>query len=124
MADQDDVLQLIEDEARPHPVSAARKWKVAVIDDDAAVHEGTRFALSDYVLNGQTLAGAETFYLGHRSGAIFVPPVSVLDHVLVPESPGDDATLIHVLAPDAKSKRLVEIGRIGSLAVNDSTKLA
>ena len=55
MADQDDVLQLIEDDARPHPPTAARRWKVAVIDDDAAVHEGTRFALSDYVLNGQTL---------------------------------------------------------------------
>uniref|UniRef100_UPI0038F77293 hypothetical protein n=1 Tax=Streptomyces turgidiscabies TaxID=85558 RepID=UPI0038F77293 len=35
--------------------SSARKWKVAVIDDDAAVHEGTRFALSDYSLNGATL---------------------------------------------------------------------
>ena len=55
MADQDDVLQLIEDEARPQAAHGARKWKVAVIDDDAAVHEGTRFALSDYVLNGQTL---------------------------------------------------------------------
>jgi signal transduction histidine kinase/response regulator of citrate/malate metabolism len=54
MADQDDVLQLIEDDHRPH-VAPTRKWKVAVIDDDAAVHEGTRFALSDYVLNGQTL---------------------------------------------------------------------
>ena len=32
-----------------------RKWKIAVIDDDHAVHEGTRFALSDYNLNGQTL---------------------------------------------------------------------
>jgi outer membrane protein assembly factor BamB len=64
-----------------------------------------------FVLNSQTLAGVETFYLGHRSGAIFVPPVSVLDHVLVPESPGDDATLIHVIAADEKSKRLVEIGR-------------
>jgi signal transduction histidine kinase/CheY-like chemotaxis protein len=54
MADQDDVLQLIEDDARPH-AAPTRKWKIAVIDDDAAVHEGTRFALSDYVLNGQTL---------------------------------------------------------------------
>ena len=35
--------------------AAARKWKIAVIDDDQAVHEGTRFALSDYSLNGQTL---------------------------------------------------------------------
>jgi signal transduction histidine kinase len=35
--------------------STARKWKIAVIDDDQAVHEGTRFALSDYNLHGQTL---------------------------------------------------------------------
>jgi signal transduction histidine kinase/response regulator of citrate/malate metabolism len=54
MADQDDVLQLIEDDHRL-PAAPTRKWKVAVIDDDAAVHEGTRFALSDYALNGQTL---------------------------------------------------------------------
>ena len=55
MADQDDVLQLIEDSGRVPEASTARKWKVAVIDDDHAVHEGTRFALSDYNLNGQTL---------------------------------------------------------------------
>jgi len=55
MADQDDVLQLIEDAGRAPEASTARKWKVAVIDDDHAVHEGTRFALSDYNLNGQTL---------------------------------------------------------------------
>jgi signal transduction histidine kinase len=55
MADQDDVLQLIEDSG-PEPEAAnARKWKIAVIDDDPAVHEGTRFALSDYTLNGQSL---------------------------------------------------------------------
>ena len=45
MADQDDVLQLIEDAGRAPEASTARKWKIAVIDDDAAVHEGTRFAL-------------------------------------------------------------------------------
>ena len=55
MADQDDVLQLIEDSGRAPEASTSRKWKVAVIDDDQAVHEGTRFALSDYNLNGQTL---------------------------------------------------------------------
>jgi hypothetical protein len=55
MAEQDDVLHLIDD-AGPAPEDpAARKWKIAVIDDDAAVHEGTRFALSDYSLNGATL---------------------------------------------------------------------
>jgi len=55
MADQDDVLQLIEDDVRPAQAGSGRRWKIAVIDDDAAVHEGTRFALSDYSLNGQTL---------------------------------------------------------------------
>lgn len=56
MADQDDVLDLIDDSGADRPdASTVRKWKVAVIDDDRAVHEGTRFALSDYSLNGQTL---------------------------------------------------------------------
>ena len=55
MAEQDDVLHLIDDSGTAPEVSTARKWKIAVIDDDQAVHEGTRFALSDYNLHGQTL---------------------------------------------------------------------
>ena len=52
MSDETDIVTLIDDEARAEPVAAAR-WKVAVIDDDTAVHDGTRFALYDYSLNGQ-----------------------------------------------------------------------
>ena len=55
MAEQDDVLHLIDDSGSVPEASTARRWKVAVIDDDQAVHEGTRFALSDYNLNGQAL---------------------------------------------------------------------
>jgi signal transduction histidine kinase len=55
MAEQDDVLHLIDDTGAAPEDTSARKWKVAVIDDDHAVHEGTRFALSDYSLNGQGL---------------------------------------------------------------------
>ncbi len=55
MAEQDDVLHLIDDSGTVPEASSARKWKIAVIDDDKAVHDGTRFALSDYSLNGQTL---------------------------------------------------------------------
>jgi signal transduction histidine kinase len=55
MAEQDDVLHLIDDTGTAQEDSSARKWKIAVIDDDQAVHEGTRFALSDYTLNGQGL---------------------------------------------------------------------
>lgn len=64
-----------------------------------------------FLLSSETLAGVESHYLGHKTGAIFVPPVTVLDHILVPESPGDDYTLIHVLAVDEKTKRLAEVGR-------------
>jgi signal transduction histidine kinase len=48
---EDDILQIIDDRAQP-PDTGPR-WKIAVIDDDPAVHEGTRFALSDFMLNGQ-----------------------------------------------------------------------
>ncbi|EHR06403.1 ATP-binding response regulator [Bradyrhizobium sp. WSM471] len=55
MAEQDDVLHLIDDTGTASEDVDARKWKIAVIDDDPAVHDGTRFALSDYNLNGQGL---------------------------------------------------------------------
>jgi signal transduction histidine kinase len=55
MAEQDDVLHLIDDTGTASEDTTARKWKIAVIDDDPAVHDGTRFALSDYSLNGQGL---------------------------------------------------------------------
>ena len=55
MAEQDDVLHLIDDTGAVPDDEPVRKWKIAVIDDDQAVHEGTRFALSDYSLNNQGL---------------------------------------------------------------------
>jgi signal transduction histidine kinase/CheY-like chemotaxis protein len=55
MAEPDDVLHLIDDTGTTREDSSTRKWKIAVIDDDPAVHDGTRFALSDYSLNGQGL---------------------------------------------------------------------
>jgi signal transduction histidine kinase/CheY-like chemotaxis protein len=55
MAEQDDVLHLIDDTGTVQDDLSVRKWKIAVIDDDQAVHEGTRFALSDYSLNGAGL---------------------------------------------------------------------
>jgi signal transduction histidine kinase/response regulator of citrate/malate metabolism len=53
MSDEHDIIRVIEDEETPPVDQAALAWKVAVIDDDAAVHEGTRFALYDYSLHGQ-----------------------------------------------------------------------
>src|ERR1700754_548672 len=53
--DDDDVLHLLDDEPAPDVVHARRAWTIAVVDDDPAVHEGTRFALYDYALHGQGL---------------------------------------------------------------------
>jgi signal transduction histidine kinase len=54
MTDENDFIRMIDEDgpATPAPPPA---WKVAVIDDDQAVHEGTRFALYDYSLNGQSI---------------------------------------------------------------------
>jgi signal transduction histidine kinase/DNA-binding NarL/FixJ family response regulator len=54
MAD-DDILHLIEDTDEQPTGESGPRWKVAVIDDDPAVHDGTRFALADYRLHGQGL---------------------------------------------------------------------
>jgi signal transduction histidine kinase/CheY-like chemotaxis protein len=50
----DDTLTLIPDdldEAKP----SAGAWVIAVIDDDPAVHDGTRYALASYTLDGRGL---------------------------------------------------------------------
>ena len=76
MADQEDILHLIDDTG-PEPQKApGRKWKVAVIDDDHAVHEGTRFALSDYSLNGQTLDILSAYSAAVRTPFFFPNRVS------------------------------------------------
>jgi signal transduction histidine kinase/DNA-binding NarL/FixJ family response regulator len=51
----DDLLHLIEDSREVHADAAAARYKIAVIDDEPAVHDGTRFALADYRLHGQGL---------------------------------------------------------------------
>jgi signal transduction histidine kinase len=55
MAEPDDIIDLIEDSAGEQVGELGPRWKVVIIDDEPAVHDGTRFALSDYTLNGQGL---------------------------------------------------------------------
>lgn len=70
-----------------------RRRKVAVIDDDPAVHEGTRFALSDYSLNGQgiEILHADSAAEGRRLMAAH-PDIAVvlLDVVMESETAGLD----------------------------------
>jgi signal transduction histidine kinase len=50
-----DVFAVVEDGAGT-ATTEGRPSKIAIIDDDEAVHEGTRFALEGYELNGRGLA--------------------------------------------------------------------
>ncbi|WP_342148946.1 sensor histidine kinase [Methylorubrum sp. SB2] len=49
----DDLLELMPDEPPAGPRTG--HWTIALIDDDPAVHEGTRYALSGYELEGRGL---------------------------------------------------------------------
>jgi signal transduction histidine kinase len=52
-----DLLTLVDDEASSLAKDGPRadRIKIAVVDDDAFVHEGTRFALANYALGGRSL---------------------------------------------------------------------
>ncbi|SFM34800.1 DUF3369 domain-containing protein [Methylobacterium pseudosasicola] len=50
----DDILTLIPDDADEAQPNAGA-WVIAVIDDDPAVHDGTRYALASYTLDGRSL---------------------------------------------------------------------
>jgi signal transduction histidine kinase/DNA-binding NarL/FixJ family response regulator len=51
----DDLVVFLEDGEEIGRPAPDRVWKIAIIDDEPAVHDGTRFALYDYVLHGQGL---------------------------------------------------------------------
>jgi signal transduction histidine kinase len=55
MAEEQEFVSFIDDAEPDGAAAAQRRWKVVVIDDDPAVHDGTRFALYDYRLHGQGL---------------------------------------------------------------------
>lgn len=92
MQDRDDLLVLIDDDELPAP-SAKSVWKVAIVDDDPAVHEGTRFALYDFQLGGHGLellsaySGEEGFCLLRDNPDI---AVVLLDVVMESEAAGLD----------------------------------
>ncbi|MDP4022094.1 DUF3369 domain-containing protein [Methylobacterium sp. NEAU 140] len=88
----DDILTLVpddEDEGQP----PAGTWTIAVIDDDPAVHDGTRYALAGYTLDGRGLeilaarsaAEARVLLAERRDVAVVL-----LDVVMETESAGLD----------------------------------
>jgi signal transduction histidine kinase/CheY-like chemotaxis protein len=90
MAD-DDILQILDDEVADRQAEPPPRWKVVVIDDDRAVHSGTRFALYDYVLNGQGLELISAYSAAEGREVMAAHPdaaVVLLDVVMESEGAG------------------------------------
>jgi CheY-like chemotaxis protein len=96
------------------PASHAPPWKVAVIDDDAAVHDGTRFALGDYRLHGRGLellsarSAAEARDLLRRH-----PDTAVILLDVVMETEGAGLDLVEYIRDELKNETVRIILRTG-----------
>ena len=110
---EDDIVQLIDD-PREKPAEQGPRWKIAVIDDEPAVHDGTRFALSDYRLNGQGLeilsaySAAEGRELMRRHADV---AVVLLDVIMETDTAG--LSLVEFIRKDIKNETVRIILRTG-----------
>jgi signal transduction histidine kinase/DNA-binding NarL/FixJ family response regulator len=111
---EEELLTVIEDDEPAVPGEHGTRWKVAVIDDDPAVHDGTRFALYDYILNGQKLeiisahsaAEGRELLRAHRDIAVVL-----LDVVMESEHAGLD--LVEFIRKELKNETVRIILRTG-----------
>src|SRR6516165_4872548 len=110
---EDDIVHLIDDPGDRPPEQGPR-WRIAVIDDEPAVHDGTRFALSDYRLNGQGLeilsaySAAEGRELMRRHPDI---AVVLLDVIMETDTAG--LGLVEFIRKDLKNETVRIILRTG-----------
>jgi signal transduction histidine kinase/CheY-like chemotaxis protein len=113
MAD-DDIVQLIDDaEERPRP-DQSRRWKIAIIDDEPAVHDGTRFAVADYRLNGQGLEILSAYSAAEGRQLMRSHPdmaVVLLDVIMESDTAGLD--LVEFIRHDLKNETVRIILRTG-----------
>jgi signal transduction histidine kinase/DNA-binding NarL/FixJ family response regulator len=114
MSNDNDLLTLIEDDESALDVHHGTPWKVAVIDDDPAVHDGTRYALYDYVLNGQKLDILSAYSADEGRHLLRNHPdiaVVLLDVVMETDSAGLD--LVGFIRNELKNETVRVILRTG-----------
>ena len=113
MAEEDELLFVDEDEPKDKPKTKG-KWKVAVIDDEPAVHDATRFALYDYVLGGQGIELLSAFSSVEARDLLRAHPdiaVILLDVVMETDTAGLD--LVSYIRRDLKNETVRIILRTG-----------
>ncbi len=112
MSNQDEILQIVDDPDLTPEVGP--RWKVAVIDDDPAVHDGTKFALADYQLNGQQLDILSAFSAAEGREMLARNPdiaAVLLDVIMETDSAGLD--LVHYIRNALKNETVRVILRTG-----------
>src|SRR5713226_1888901 len=113
MAD-DDIVHLVDDaDDQPLP-DQSRRWKIAIIDDEPAVHDGTRFALGDYQLNGQGLEILSAYSAAEgRQLMRSHPDVAVVLLDVIMESDAAGLDLVAFIREDLKNDTVRIILRTG-----------
>ncbi len=120
MSNQDEILQIVDDPDLTPEVGP--RWKVAVIDDDPAVHDGTKFALADYQLNGQQLDILSAFSAAEGREMLARNPdiaAVLLDVIMETDSAGLD--LVHYIRNALKNETVRVILRT---AASSSTTIS
>jgi signal transduction histidine kinase/CheY-like chemotaxis protein len=114
MSHEDDIIRVIEDEVAAPAGEPMPTWKVVVIDDDPAVHEGTQFALYDYSLNGQGLDILSAYSAAEGRDLLRANPdvaVVFLDVVMETDAAGLD--LVDFIRRELKNEAVRIILRTG-----------
>ena len=114
MAEPDDFVHLIDDSDATAPVEQGPRWKIAVIDDEPAVHDGTRFALADYKLNGQGINIVSAYSAAEGRELMRANPdiaVVLLDVIMESDTAGLE--LVEFIRKDLKNDTVRIILRTG-----------
>jgi signal transduction histidine kinase/response regulator of citrate/malate metabolism len=113
MSNEPDIMRVIDDDV-PAVEEIGQAWKVAVIDDDAAVHEGTRFALYDYSLHGQGIEILSAFSAEEgRELMRAVPDIAVILLDVVMETDDAGLQLVGFIRTQLKNEAVRIILRTG-----------
>jgi signal transduction histidine kinase/CheY-like chemotaxis protein len=113
MAEDTEFLTWIEDET-DIPAAAAARWKVAIVDDDQAIHDGTRFALQDFELHGGGLSLLSAHSAAEaRSLLSQHPDIAVMLLDVVMETEGAGLELVQYVREELKNETVRIILRTG-----------
>jgi CheY-like chemotaxis protein len=117
MTPEDDDLVAIFEDGPVADVAVAGRWKVAIIDDDPAVHSGTKYALSDYQLAGHRLDLHSAFSAAEgRSLLARHPDMAVVLLDVVMESDGAGLDLVEYIRKELGNDTVRIILRTGQPA--------